>query len=336
MAELAEQLTPPEGVVLYSRISALALAYSPGDSLKHRLLILEERAGGEAADYTIRTLQSKKRLTQKVTVKDPSTGKLQTVEYTVEGPIAYLETTTSHQLNPENTSRCFEITLDESAEQTRRIHQRQRSARGLESLDAAERAEAIARRHHNMQRLLEPVRVVIPYADRLEFPSHYLRTRRDHERFLSLIEVIAFLHQHQRARKSRAELAYIEATLSDYRLAYELAHRVLNVTLDELTRWGRELFERLEEEAAGAREEGLPASNLAWTRRQLRETTRWPDRRLRECLKELVEMEYLEQLGGSQGKTCIYALAPFPGVSRTVLGLLTPEQLEHKLSEGQP
>ncbi|MBI2911537.1 MAG: hypothetical protein HYY05_05290, partial [Chloroflexi bacterium] len=333
VAELAEQLTPPEGVVLYSRISALALAYSPEDSLKGKLLILEERAGGEAADYTIRTLQSKKRLTQKVTIKDPSTGRMVAREYTVEGPIAYLETTTSHQLNPENTSRCFEIPLDESPEQTRRIHERQRQARSLEFLGQKEEAEVICRRHHNLQRLLEPVRVVIPYAGMLTFPTHYLRTRRDHERFLSLIEVLAFLHQHQRPRRTGRvqgkEVVYIEATADDYRIAYDLAQRVLRVSLDELTRWSRELYELLEEQAHLAEAEGVSRDQIDWSRRQIRDTTRWPDRRLRECLKELVDMEYLELVrGGSQGKTYVYRLAPNPGVSRAVLGLLTPQELE--------
>lgn len=99
------------------------------NALKHKLLILEERAGAEAADYSIRTLQSRQRLSMAAPVKDPTTGKIQTQTFEVEGPIAYLETTTSAHLNPENATRCFELTLDESEEQTRRIHERQRRTR---------------------------------------------------------------------------------------------------------------------------------------------------------------------------------------------------------------
>jgi DNA primase len=78
LTELVEQLTPPEDVLLYSRLSAQALGYVPKDYLTHKLLILEERAGGEAADYLIRTLQSRRKISQAVVVKDPMTGKMGT------------------------------------------------------------------------------------------------------------------------------------------------------------------------------------------------------------------------------------------------------------------
>jgi hypothetical protein len=76
--------------------------------------------------------------------------------------------------------------------------------------------------------MLKPLRVTIPYAERLSFPSQWLRTRRDNQRFLCLIEVITFLHQHQRERGETSEgKPYVVATVADYRLAYELAREVL-------------------------------------------------------------------------------------------------------------
>ena len=247
LAELAEQLTPPEDVILFSKLSPQALYYLPEDFLSGKLLILEERAGGEGADYAIRTLQSKDCLTQIVTLKDMETGQMAAKRFTVRGPIAYLETTTQSYLNQENTSRCFEIPLDESADQTLRIHQHQRQARSLWGLKRNISKDVIRRRHHNLQRVLQPVRVVIPYAEHLTFPAASVRTRRDHERFLSLIEAVAFLHQFQRVLRTAShkgkEVKYIEATVEDYAIAYQLALRVLWVSLDELSRWARELVE---------------------------------------------------------------------------------------------
>jgi hypothetical protein len=189
LAELAEQLTPPEDVVLFSKLSPQALYYLPEDYLSNKLLVLEERAGGEGADYAIRTLQSKDCLTQIVTLKDTETGQMAAKRFTVRGPIAYLETTTQSYLNQENTSRCFEIPLDESADQTRRIHQHQRRARSLWGLKRNIAKDVIRRRHHNLQRVLQPVRVVIPYAEHLTFPAASVRTRRDHRsrRFLASV-----------------------------------------------------------------------------------------------------------------------------------------------------
>jgi DNA primase len=341
LAELAEQLTPPEDVVLFSKLSPQALYYLPEDYLSNKLLVLEERAGGEGADYAIRTLQSKDCLTQIVTLKDTETGQMAAKHFTVRGPIAYLETTTQSYLNQENTSRCFEIPLDESADQTRRIHQHQRKARSLWGLKRNIAKDVIRRRHHNLQRVLQPVRVVIPYAEHLTFPARYLRTRRDHERFLSLIEAVAFLHQFQRVTRTAShkgkEVKYIEATVEDYAVAYQLALRVLWVSLDELSRWGRELIEscRRQVEDGRAHQPDLKATDFHWTRRQLREYLGWPDKRLRACLDELVSLEYLQTLDGSKGKAFVYRLNPDFSHSPKALGLLTPEQLEAKLSCGR-
>jgi DNA primase catalytic core len=201
LASLVAQLVPPEEVVHYSRVSAHALAYAEPTAYKHKLLVMEERIGGEAADYYIRIMQSGHVIRQSVTIKDPVTNKMVAQDVEVEGPIAYIETTTASVLNAENTSRCFEVYLDESEAQTARIHQRQRQAKGLTRLKIADR-QRIIERHHNAQRLLESIPVVIPYVEHLTFPTRWLRTRRDNERFLCLIEASAFLHQYQRPRKS--------------------------------------------------------------------------------------------------------------------------------------
>jgi DNA primase len=114
--------------------------------------------------------------------------------------------------------------------QTDRIHERQRVLRTERGLRLRQEAEATCRRHWNAQRLLEPLPVVIPYADRLTFPSAWMRTRRDHARFLNLIEVSAFLHQHQGEGRSGA----IVASLADYAVAYGLAGQLLKETLTDL------------------------------------------------------------------------------------------------------
>lgn len=317
LAETIQALTPPEDVVFYSRLSQQALYHMPKDYLMHKLVNLEERAGGEGCDYQIRALQSSHRLVQAIVVKDPNTGQLFTKENEVLGPIAYTETTTSLRLNPENTSRCFEIPLDESPAQTRRIFQRQKALKSLERLSTSEHRERIQEKHHTAQRLLEPIPVVIPYVHLLTFPDQWLRARRDHDRFLHLIEVLAYLHQFQRPRKQHEGLEYLEATVSDYRWAYFLAHKVLRNSLDELSRWGRELLSYFETSDGG----------LPLTRREVREQLGWPDKRTRDALEELVELEYLECQRGANN-LFLFRLASGPVSAARPLGLLTPEELE--------
>jgi DNA primase catalytic core len=329
LTDLVEMMTPPEDVVLFSRISPQALYWMPRDSIKRKLLILEERTGGEGADYSIRVLQSRQKLTQAVVIKEPATGKLVTKEFVVEGPIAYLETTTEVRINHENATRCFEIVLDESAEQTRRIQGWQRIQRLPSRQDRRRKQEQIRALHHNVQRLLEPVLVFIPYVEHLSFPSRWLRTRRDNERFLCLIEAIAFLHQHQRERGQTEDgSTYIMANLDDYRLAYQLAKDVLATTLHELSREAKDLFDVLllwaEEQASGH------LAEFFFTRRDVRQLTDTEDHRLRQALQELVDMEYLDGQGG-QGRTYHYRILPSNEQKpASIRDLTTPEELERR------
>jgi DNA primase catalytic core len=321
LAGLVAQLVPPEEVVHYSRVSAHALAYAEKTAYKHKLLVMEERVGGEAADYYIRIMQSGHVIRQSVTIKDPVTGKMVAQDVEVEGPIAYIETTTASVLNAENTSRCFEVYLDESEAQTARIHQRQRLAKGTGRLKNADR-QRIIERHHNAQRLLEQIPVVIPYVEHLTFPTKWLRTRRDNERFLCLIEASAFLHQYQRPRKTAmtadGAVDYIEANWDDYRLAYELAQSVLKDSLHELSPVAREMFDQIS---------GLEGE---FTRREVRELTGWPQTRVVDTLSELEAMEYVSKTAGSNGLTMRYRVIAGGGdhaAPSPLRHILHPDQL---------
>jgi DNA primase len=86
LTDIIEQLTPPEEVMVFTRITPQALVYMAQEELKGKLLIVEERVGAEAAEYSIRILQSRQELTQAVPLKDPATGKITTQIIRVEGP----------------------------------------------------------------------------------------------------------------------------------------------------------------------------------------------------------------------------------------------------------
>src|SRR3546814_3132626 len=143
-------------------------------------------------------------------------------------------------------NRCLVLTVDESREQTRAIHALQRRRQTLEGLLAGEDRAVTLALHRNAQTLLEGVKVVNPFADRLTFLDDKTRTRRDHMKYLTLIQAIALLHQHQRPIRTVEHrgrtLRYIEVTESDIALANGLAHDVLGRTLDELPPQTRRLL----------------------------------------------------------------------------------------------
>jgi DNA primase len=318
LTEAIERLCPPEDVVLLTRLTPQSLYYVEPGFLDQKLVIVEERYGSMEADYSIRVLQSRKKLIAVAPIKDPATGNMKTKVFTVEARAAFIEATTASSVNHENATRCFELTMDESPEQTRRIHERQRVMRTGRGLELAREAEALTRKHWNAQRLLEPLPVVIPFADRLTFPSSWMRTRRDHARFLNLIEVSAFLHQHQRERRGGA----IVASVDDYAVAYGLAAEVLAETLSDLRRPLREAYEAVR---------GLCEGGEGVTRREIREALQMPDSTVRNWLCELVSLEYLEAEGGGAGRTTRYRLTGRGPKDDVALGLLSPDELRKLL-----
>jgi DNA primase catalytic core len=321
LAELMELLCPPEGVVLFTRLTAQSLYYTAPGYLDHKLVLVEERYGSVDADYPIRVLQSRKKLSVLVPIKDPATGNMRTRTFEVKARAAFIEATTAGSVNHENATRCFELSMDESVEQTARIHVRQRLMRTEAGLKLRQEAEAITRRHWNAQRLLETLPVVIPFADKLSFPTAWMRTRRDHARFLNLIEASAFLHQYQRERRGGA----IVASLADYAVAYELAGAVLAETLSDLRKPLREAYTRIRALCL--------AGDGTVSRREIREALAVPDSTVRGWLQSLVELEYVEAEAskGGAGRSTRYRLVDRGPRQDLLLGLLTPEDLKRLL-----
>jgi hypothetical protein len=307
------QLVPSEDRVVYSAMTGQSLFYMGEMDLKHKILAIAEEEGVHRASYALKLLQSEGELTIASTSKDPQTGKLVTDAYHVEGPVMIFSTTTAADLDEELQNRCLVLTVDESREQTAAIHAAQRARRTLAGLQAkAERAELL-KLHQNVQRLIEPLAVINPYAHHLSFLSDRTRTRRDHEKYLTLIDVIALLHQHQRVLRTAEHqgqtLQYVEVSLEDIALANQLAHEVLGRTLDELppqTRRLLGLIVQMVEQACATQQ--VPRAVYRFSRRTVREHTRWGDTQLKIHLARLTELEYLLVHRGGRGQCFEYEL----------------------------
>lgn len=327
-------LMPERERVHYSAMTGQSLFYIGEGDLKHKILAIAEEEGVRQAAYALKLLQSQGELTIASTGKDPTTGKLVTEEYRVEGPVMLLLTTTAIDLDEELLNRCLVLTINESREQTAAIHARQRSARTLAGLLADKQAASIRSLHQAAQTLLRPVAVVNPYAELLTFRSESTRMRRDHAKYLTLIDAIAFLHQHQRPIKTAAvaggTIEYVEVTRDDIALANRLAHEVLGRSLDDLppqTRRLLTLIVELVEARSGA--QAIPRDAVRFTRRELREAVGWGDTQVKVHLSRLAEHEYL--IVHRHGPQTRYELA-FDGdpaaTGRQLVGLLDVEALQ--------
>ncbi|MCV5603201.1 CHC2 zinc finger domain-containing protein [Escherichia coli] len=324
-------LIPPEERLQYSAMTGQSLFYLGETNLQHKILAIAEEEGVRQAAYALKLLQSDGELTIASTGKDDASGNLVTKQYTVKGPVMLMLTTTAIDVDEELLNRCLVLTVNESREQTEAIHAAQRYAQTLEGLLASNEKSYITALHQNAQRLLRPLNVVNPFASQLTFMSDKTRTRRDHMKYLTLIQAIALLHQYQREIK-RVEhrgqvVEYIEVTREDIALANRLAHEILGRTLDEMPPQTRKLLlliQTMVSEQAAAQH--CKPGEVRFTRREIRDFTQWSDNQLKVHCMRLAEMEYLLIHGGSRGHLLQYELLwDGSGDGSHLCGLIEPE-----------
>ncbi len=307
-------LMPEEERVKYSALTGQSLFYIGAGNLKHKILAIAEEEGAARASYALKLLHSEGELTMASTGKDPATGNLVTQEYRVEGPTMIFTTTTAIDIDAELQNRCLVLAVDESRTQTQAIHRLQRDKRTLAGLTRKAGRQGIQTLHKNAQRLLRALAVLNPWAGELTFPDSATRTRRDHEKYLTLIDVIALLHQHQRQIKTTTRdgqvIDYIEATLDDIAQANTLAHEVLGRSLDELPPQTRRLLALIDDYVvAECERQHIQRCALHFSRRALREAIQWGDTQLRVHVDRLVELEYVFARRDGPGGKFVYELA---------------------------
>ena len=234
LANAIEKFVPPEDKLVLSSSSARALEYS-GDFLKHKFLLVQEWEGMEGILPTIRTLQSEGKLSRLVTIQNPDDKTYKSVATSQECPCCVVVTTTREGIHDENSTRIFELYADESVAQTHNVVSETIRKANIKNRQNEYVKEKILTLHHNIQRILEPIDVDIPFAEHMTFPSRTTRNRRDSARFIQLIKTVAFLRQKQKPIKNHNGINYIEADLFDYEVAYFYGIEVLSATLDQIS-----------------------------------------------------------------------------------------------------
>lgn len=337
LMEAVLKFMPEEERIQYSAMTGQSLFYLGEKDLKHKILAISEEEGAHSASYALKLLQSEGVVSIASTGKNATTGNLETQEYRVEGPVMLFSTTTAIDLDEELLNRCLVLSVDESREQTQLIHAQQRKRRTLEGLKASEDKQRLITLHQNAQRLLRPLKVVNPFAEHLTFLSDKTRTRRDHEKYLALIDAIALLHQYQRDVK-RVEhegsvIEYIEVALSDIELANQLAHEVLGRTLDELPPQTRKLLQWITDHVIEeSTREKIKQCDYRFSRKHVRAWSGWTDFQVKKHMHRLEEMEYVLIHRGKRGQSFDYELL-YQGEGDVnesfLMGLIDVEKLQY-------
>jgi hypothetical protein len=245
--ERVAKLFPPEAVVLATQMTPQALFHAPPGSLSHRWVVAGERSRIENDDRAeatraLREMLSGGRLTKMMPAKVD--GEIQTVTIEQEGPIAFVESTTSARVFEEDANRCIMLSTDERRSQTKTIMRR--LALVASGKIRSDESRVVAR-HHAMQRLLERRSIVIPFAERLaellEVFADRVECRRAYPMLLALVQASTLLHQRQRKTDQDGRLI---AEPADYAVAARLLSGPLARTIGEsLSDPARRFLDRL-------------------------------------------------------------------------------------------
>ena len=339
LVDTVRALIPPEDVIAVTSLSDQALNYVA--DLEHKFLILSEAIHNEVVEHQLREMLSAKELSRLVTMKDQKTGELRTRLVKTRAIVATVMTSTRYEVNPENASRSFMIDADESKEQTRRIHERQRMKNTHERYDEKTKyVPRILEKHHAAQRLLVQRVIMNPFAKFLDFPDTLMRTRRDHDRFLDLIVAICFTRQFQKETLRRDDgVEYIECDLDDYRIAYEIMiQAVLSSTMNELPAGSVALYDELRTLARReARKAGIEPHEASLTQRDIREFTGRGQSWIKQQLRLLVDYEYVARARGGGARTKgHYRIRSDESIEALDFSMIPkPEEIERCMNEDQ-
>jgi len=218
----------------------------------------------------------------------------------VEGPVSVAGCTTREQIYEDNANRSFLIYLDESEEQDARImdYQRALSANKINQDEERKSAELL----RNCQRLLEPIKVVNPYAELLKIPKEIFKPRRTNNHYLQFIEAVTFYHQRQREWKADENgEAYIETTIEDIKAANKLMKQILLRKSDDLNGACRNHLEALKQ---WVREKGKTSFGNRETSRYFRK----PIATIKRYHYQLTELGYLGAEKQKESKSYTYKL----------------------------
>lgn len=244
LQEKVGELIPDEDKLEITTLSENAFYYFDRRALANKLVLIEDLDGAESALYPLRELQSKKRISKTISHKNKN-GETTTKHLVVEGPLCVAGCTTKEQIYEDNANRSFLIYLDDSSEQDNKVMSYQRAISA--GTTHQEEEHSVRELMQNTQRILEPIKVVNPFAELLQLPSEIFKPRRTNNHYLQFIEAVTFYCQYQREKKYDKSTGeeYIESTLEDIESTNKLLKDVLLRKSDELTGACRNYLEKL-------------------------------------------------------------------------------------------
>jgi DNA primase len=292
---------PKESVTKLTRLSDKVLYNFPEHYFINRLLCLEDIDGlSEEAEFAFRELQSNGELNSATSIKLDN-GQITSGQKTVKGPIASLACTTRGEIYEDNMSRVFLIAVDESAEQTKRIIAYQNSiAAGSINREDEEKNKLFLQKFISV---LQPSKVVNPYASKIQLPEEAHKIRRLNDLFQSFVKMVTILNQHQRRKDDRNRLL---TEIEDIETAVAVMFESIVLKVDELDGSLRQFYEQLKSYLQ--KQYNGKHQTSEFSLREIRHALKASKTQVFRYANDLTNLEYIQQSGGYQNKGFMYKI----------------------------
>ncbi|MGB4959460.1 MAG: hypothetical protein WBO36_08290, partial [Saprospiraceae bacterium] len=202
----------------------------------------------------------------------------------------------------DNANRSILLYIDDSPEQDKRImsYQQKASAGQINTHEEG----SIRAQLKNVQRALQPIKIINPYAEIIDLPQEVFKPRRTLMLLLSFIETVTFYHQYQRPLQTNEETKeqYIETTKEDIEIAFRLMKHVLFSKSDELSKATRNFLESLK---------GTVKTGDIFYTQEIRKKMRMSSSTLHRYMMELKVNGYIQSRSGSKYKGYEYEIKDY-------------------------
>jgi DNA primase len=292
-------LMPAERVVKFTRVTENSFYNYDEYYFRGKLVCLEDIDGlKEEALFAWRELISNNQLSSSTSQKDEN-GNIHGAQRIVRGPMASICATTHGQIYEDNMSRMFIVAVDESREQTTQImdYQKQKAA-GL--IDGEEEKETI-KFLQNLIRMLKPCKVINPFAYQIHLPEKAHKIRRLNELYLAFVKQVTIINQYRRQKDAQGRII---TKTEDLLAANEIMFDSIFLKVDELDGSLRQFYEELKNHI---KTKPNP-EQYEFMQREIRHVLNISKSQLQRYLSDLIELEYIQQMGGYQNRGYRYKI----------------------------
>ncbi len=303
MLNLVSSFVPEDDLIYLTQITPKSFYYMTEEELMGKVIAIAELDGMDQAIYPIKQMISEKKLSISYTKTDPQTGEHTSVTNMKRARSSFMLTSPKEGGDEEVDNRSVILTLDESEHQTRRIQNIQRRFRSEEGGRLRLEKEQLIRFYNHVQREIEPWEVSNIYSKSLDFKADNHRARRDHDKYLMIIESLTLFFQRQRHQYVGSDgRRTVKTHLIDIVIAGFIARRLFKTTLDELPPQTRNFFQKIVKCMQDKSEtEDCDILNVCITRKEMRELTKLSNNRVHEHAHRLFLFEYMSSKREADG-----------------------------------